>query len=99
MFSWVDPYVFFSTAFSTHSTLLYSLYSTLRFKVCALARGHLLAWTLSFLQMLHLVERVAWTLNLMLIFHQAWVMMMNHHSDYRHLVVAGSSAGPSLTWL
>ena len=34
MFSWVDPYVFFSTAFSTHSTLLYSLYSTLRFKVC-----------------------------------------------------------------
>ncbi len=33
MFSWVDPYVFFSTAFSTHSTLLYSLYSTLRFKV------------------------------------------------------------------
>jgi hypothetical protein len=24
MFSWVDPYVFFSTAFSTHSTLDYS---------------------------------------------------------------------------
>jgi len=40
MFSWVDPYVFFSTAFSTHSTLLldYSLldYSTLRFKVSVL---------------------------------------------------------------
>jgi hypothetical protein len=48
---------------------------------------------------LHLVERVAWTLKQMLNCHQAWVMMMNHHSDYRHLVVAGSSAGPSLTWL